>query len=60
MKKYAKFFLIPLLIVILLQIVSWSQLFKDTESKITDQLFQLRGNRPISGDIAIVAIDDET
>ncbi len=60
MKKIAPYIYFPLIIVILLQLISWTQLFRDLESKISDQMFNQRGTQPISGDIVIVGIDDET
>lgn len=52
--------IIPITIVLLIKLVFELYFFNSLEHKAQDSLFRLRGKIPVSGDIVIVAIDDNT
>jgi adenylate cyclase len=51
-------YLWPIVILLLLQILFVSPLFRGVEHKAQDGLFRLRGPRAISDDLVVIAIDD--
>jgi adenylate cyclase len=51
---------IPLVIVIAIRLMFQFGFFSGMEHKAQDSLFRFRGKVPVSGDIAIVAVDDNT
>jgi adenylate cyclase len=51
-------FLIPPIILLIVNVLFFIPTFKSLEYKAQDAMFQLRGPREISGDVAIIAIDD--
>lgn len=59
MGKFRKF-LIPIVIVLIIRILFQIYFFNSLEHKAQDSLYRLRGQMPVSGDIVIVAIDDNT
>ncbi len=52
--------LIPVLILLAVKLLFWFAFFNSQEHRAQDAFFRLRGARPVSGDIVIVAIDDVT
>jgi adenylate cyclase len=52
--------MIPMIIVILIRLIFQLSYFDNMEHKAQDSLFRFRGKVPVSGDIAIVAVDDNT
>ncbi len=60
MKKYLHLLLVPVIIVLSSQIIFQTNFWQFLEKKTQDTLFHLRGEKTISEEIVIVAIDDET
>ncbi len=58
--KHLKKLLIPIIILLLVKLLFWISFFNSQEHRAQDALFRLRGAKPVSGDIVIVAIDDVT
>ncbi|RLD55569.1 MAG: adenylate/guanylate cyclase domain-containing protein [Bacteroidetes bacterium] len=58
--KKIKFFLIPILILIILRIFFATEFGENIEHKAQDVLFMIRGTKKISNDIVIVDIGDDT
>ncbi|MCD4819274.1 MAG: adenylate/guanylate cyclase domain-containing protein [Candidatus Cloacimonetes bacterium] len=58
--KILKLFLIPILVVFVLRIIFVIPFWEKIESKAKDNLFLIRGNNEISGDVVIVHIGDDT
>ncbi len=59
-KKVLPYFIIPLAIFITTQIVFQTHFWQSLENRAYDTLFHLRGSKPITDNIVIVAIDDDT
>ncbi len=59
MKRF-RFLYYPLIVVILVKIMFSFGFFQSLEYKAQDSLFRLRGAKPVSNDIVIVAIDDNS
>ena len=59
MKKF-KYIIIPVIIFIVLQLMFISEYWITLESKATDLLFILRGSKPVSGNVVIVEVGDDT
>jgi adenylate cyclase len=60
MKTWLGRLYIPVIILIAVRILFQLYLFNNLEHKASDTMFRLRGNLPVSNDIIIVAIDDNT
>ncbi len=58
--KHWKKLLVPVIILLLVKLLFWLSFFSGLEHKAQDALFRLRGTKPVSGEIVIVAIDDVT
>ncbi len=60
--KYKKFrfLFIALIVVLLVEILSWSKIFGHFEAKLYDLVFSQRGPKETSGKVTIVAINEET
>jgi adenylate cyclase len=58
--KYLKKILLPIVILLLIKAMFLFYFFNSLEHKAQDSLFRMRGAKPVSGDIVIVAIDDAT
>ncbi len=56
--KNLRFIILILLILFITKLVFQFNFFENLEHKAQDSLFRLRGQRPISNEIAIIAIDD--
>lgn len=50
----------PVTILLLVKILFMTYFFSSLEHKAQDSLFRMRGQKPVSGDIVIVAVDDAT
>jgi len=59
-KKHLHLLIIPVVLFILAQIVFQTNFWHYLEYKAYDTFFRMRGERPISDDIVIIAIDDAT
>jgi adenylate cyclase len=59
-KKYLPYIIIPLVIFVVTQIVFQTQFWQFLEKKAYDTLFRFRGPLPTTGNIVIVAVDDDT
>ncbi|HNQ43890.1 MAG TPA: CHASE2 domain-containing protein, partial [Candidatus Cloacimonadota bacterium] len=59
MRRYSGI-IFPIAILILIKFIFLFPLFDSLEFKAQDTLFRLRGVKPISGEVVVVAIDDET
>lgn len=60
MKIKPSWFLIPVLFVIIVQVLSFFSVYQNAERKLEDFFFTLRGDLPISGDVVLVTVDDES
>ncbi len=59
-KHLSSFLIIPALILLITQIFFHLDLWNFIENKAKDSLFLLRGEKPISNEIVIIAIDEDT
>ncbi len=60
MFKKLKYFLIPFVIIVILQLIFISDFWNNIEHKAYDIFYLLRGEKEVSGNIAIVEIGDDT
>ena len=60
MKKGLKYIIVPVVIFIILQLLFLSSFWQSLEHKSKDLFFIMRGERPISEDVVIVEVGDET
>ncbi|NLK49801.1 MAG: adenylate/guanylate cyclase domain-containing protein [Candidatus Cloacimonetes bacterium] len=58
--KYLRHFSIPLIILIFVKLIFISGFFAKLERGSQDGLFNIRGKQPLSDDIVIISVDDET
>ena len=60
MKKKLKYIIVPVIIFIVLQLLFLSSFWQSLEHKSNDLFFIMRGEQPISEDVVIVEVGDET